>query len=192
MVLALGLIPLPALTVTFQRLFNPRSWSQCILNNLYMIYASKVYINHRHWPSICAWYSGLPTRGFAAWSLISVSCLGLVETIKWLLSFEYVRSEIITFFHPHYSGPPIVEALASGYAEIVLILLGASADPNQYSLHSALHSASEKGDARIVRMLIDAGADVKQEGATALCEAANGGHVQITQMLLDAGAKLDQ
>jgi ankyrin repeat protein len=167
------------------------------LNNLHMIYATRLHINDMH-PSMCRPYSEVPSRGFVAWSLISVSRLGLIETMKWLLSFEYVRSEINTFFHPHHSGPPIVEASASGHAEIVRLLLDASANPNQYRPHdsqSALHLASGNGHAEVVRTLIDAGADVNQRdngNGAPLWEAAYWGHVEAMQMLIDAGAKLDQ
>jgi hypothetical protein len=188
----------PDLLETFQCLLDPRSWSQCLLNNLQMIYAATINLS-KHYPQReCASYSELPTRGFAAWSLISVSRLGLVETMKWLLSFEGVRSEINTSFHMHTSGPPIVEASASGYAEIVLMLLNTSgANPNQCGWYddSALHAATQRGDTRIVRILMDAGADVNQRNKareSVLYKAVARGHVQVVQMLVDAGAKLDQ
>jgi ankyrin repeat protein len=186
----------PDLLETFQRLFDPRSWSQCLLNNLHMIYVASKYFSRRYRLRECASYSKLPTRGFAAWSLISVSRLGLVETMKWLLSFEDVQSEINTSFDVHDGGPPIKEASAIGHTEIVLILLNASANPNQYGVwDSALHVASRNGHAQIVRILIDAGADVDQRDEsdhTALFEAARCEHVQVIQTLVDAGAKLDQ
>jgi ankyrin repeat protein len=184
----------PDLLETFQHLFDPKSWSQSLLNNLHMLYATGMYLDRRDPPSECTVYSEMPVRGFAAWSLISVSRLGLIETTKWLLSFEDVRSEINTFFNAHSGGPPIMAASAFGHAEIVLILLNASANPNLYSMFSALHVASMNGHAQIVRILIDSEADVNQISLwdnTALFLAANNGHIQIIQMLLDAGAKLD-
>jgi ankyrin repeat protein len=185
----------PDLLEMLQCLFDPRSWSQCLLNNLHMIYATKRYLIRWDPPDDCSSYSEFPTRGFAAWSLISVSRLGLVEPMKWLLSFEDIRSEINTFFDRHRCRPPVVEASACGHAEIVQLLLNASANPNQCgSYHdSALDIAAQRGDSRIVRILIDAGADVNrtdEDRASALYKAAIRGHVQVMQMLVDAGAEL--
>jgi ankyrin repeat protein len=183
----------PDLLETFQRLFDPGSWSQCLLNNLHMIYATEMYYMRRDHSSECTSYSELPTRGFASWSLTSVSRLGLVETMKWLLSFEDVRSEINTYFNVHNIGPPIAQASASGHAEIVLTLLNASADPN-FGPCPALHRASMNGHAQIVRVLIDAGAHVDRKDRwdyTALFRAANTGNVEAIQILLEAGADLD-
>jgi ankyrin repeat protein len=185
----------PDLLGSFQQLFDPRSWARlgCLLNNLHMIYATSTDLRYmRH--IMCASYSEFPTRGFAAWSLISATKLGLVETMNWLLSFECVQSEINTSFPPHYSGPPIREASASGHGKSVLILLNASANPNS-GRYPALHIASRNGHAWIVGRLIDAGADVNlrdRSGITALFEATNSGHVQVMQMLVDSGAQLDR
>jgi hypothetical protein len=61
----------------------------------------------------------------------------------------------------------------------------------------ALVDAAEKGDAKIVRELLAAGADVNHtkegdDGMTALFKAALAGQLQAVQALIDAGADVDK
>ena len=54
-----------------------------------------------------------------------------------------------------------------------------------------MRRAAEKGRIDVVRLLLDAGADVDQrEGSdwTALFSAASEGHLEVVELLLDAGA----
>ena len=54
--------------------------------------------------------------------------------------------------------------------------------------------AASLGFPKVVKLLLDAGADVNataHRGGTALVEAINGGHVEVVKMLLDAGSVVD-
>ena len=57
---------------------------------------------------------------------------------------------------------------------------------------SALHLAAQKGHIEIVRVLLDAGADVNPTedmvGTTALMFASQNGHIEVVELLLQAGA----
>ena len=56
---------------------------------------------------------------------------------------------------------------------------------------TALHCATFNGNAEVVKVLLDAGADrssALEEGATALHLATRGGYLEIAHLLIDAGA----
>jgi ankyrin repeat protein len=77
---------------------------------------------------------------------------------------------------------------------MVRLLLRRGADPNVASNEqmTALISASYHGNAPVVKLLIDAGADVNaaeaRYGFTPLAEAARNGNLDVIRLLLDAGA----
>ncbi len=77
-----------------------------------------------------------------------------------------------------------------------LIVLGANVDWQDYEIynHTPLHMAAFYGRVKIVRMLIDAGADVNvqsEDGWTPLHVAAYKEELKIARMLIDAGANKD-
>jgi ankyrin repeat protein len=77
-----------------------------------------------------------------------------------------------------------------------LIVLGANLDwqdEENYNL-TLLHRATFNGHEKIVKMLIDAGADLDiqdNDGRTPLHVAASWGYVEIARMLIGAGANKD-
>jgi len=75
--------------------------------------------------------------------------------------------------------------------DLVEPLLKAGADPNRKSKFIPLRIAAANGMDTVVRLLLDAGADVharSESGWTALVSAAGSGNIDVVQMLLDAGA----
>ncbi|KAN0072724.1 ankyrin repeat domain-containing protein 50-like protein 3 [Elaphomyces granulatus] len=72
--------------------------------------------------------------------------------------------------------------------------VGPNIDAEEVSHGNALQIASRDGDEKIVRILLDRGADVNAQGGhygNALQAASYGGHEKIVQMLLDRGADVD-
>jgi ankyrin repeat protein len=100
----------------------------------------------------------------------------------------------------------LVRAAAAGEVEAVRALLAAGADVDaRWSLKAgvettALHAAAENGHGAVVRILLDAGANVNcptieykrnMEGDTPLLAAARNGHAEIVRLLAEAGADLN-
>ncbi|KAF2149540.1 ankyrin [Myriangium duriaei CBS 260.36] len=84
---------------------------------------------------------------------------------------------------------PLHLAVSHEWEDIVdlLLLHGARIDLTSDGGWTALHNACEKGNARIVRTLLSAGADCNARllnGRTSLHVASNGLHVEVVQMLL--------
>ena len=77
----------------------------------------------------------------------------------------------------------LAECVGSGNAEIVQVLLAASAKPDP----SALSLASWLGRIDFVEILLHAGADPN----AGIVDAARGGHVEILVLLLDKGANVN-
>ncbi|MEJ2111162.1 MAG: ankyrin repeat domain-containing protein [Acidobacteriota bacterium] len=118
---------------------------------------------------------------------------------------------------------PLILASQNGHAEIVRLLLdagaNANANPFKYTPHSdyevsytpadllpvvhqseivyeatALHTASRNGHTEIVKLLLEAGANVDATGnddVTALHAASQNGHAEIVELLLEAGANVN-
>ena len=127
--------------------------------------------------------------------VFEASAMGRDERVRWLVSHD---SSVMNAY-----GVDGFTALGLAAffkrADIVQTLLAAGADASAASrnafrftpLHSALATNAGAVDIRIVRALIDAGADVNArsgQGTTALHTAAYVGHVEAARCLLDQGA----
>jgi ankyrin repeat protein len=89
-------------------------------------------------------------------------------------------------------GQALCEASYRNYEEIVHVLLEASAAVNmKHDVETALGVASRLGDTKIVKLLLDAGADVDAAGGWALCTASGRGHKEVVHYLLEAGAPVN-
>ena len=89
---------------------------------------------------------------------------------------------------------PLSFAASKGSLEIVKLLLQAGANPNQGGLVCPLHRAVVGEYSDVVRMLIEAGADIDYPddfGMTALINAAVIDNLNIAQILVDAGANVN-
>ncbi|KAH7164964.1 ankyrin repeat-containing domain protein [Fusarium sp. MPI-SDFR-AT-0072] len=89
------------------------------------------------------------------------------------------------------------DACAAGYADIVDLLIKASADTNDFGgsgPYTPLIAASESGHARVVQILLGAGADpdISDNCSNALFAASKAGHDDVVLWLLAAGADVDQ
>lgn len=86
-------------------------------------------------------------------------------------------------------------AIGKGYADIVKILLDAGADPNwnnQSPMSCPITTAVWHRNAKIVRMLIDAGASVKfGTGFRLLVDAAEKSTSEIVELLINAGCNVN-
>jgi ankyrin repeat protein len=85
---------------------------------------------------------------------------------------------------------PLELACHLGRQEVVSILLSARVGANSISVSSPLYLAAEKGNSKIVEMLIRHGADVSfihEDGWSALFEAAGNGHLEVTKILVESG-----
>jgi hypothetical protein len=109
-------------------------------------------------------------------SLAAAAALGLSVTVKWLLGFYNVRSQIDMGTPAEMGATPLVWAVVSRQIDIVEVLLEAGADINcicangdgvgrRYGLlknGNALLEAVRTGQKQVVQVLLDAGADVNQ------------------------------
>ncbi|RMZ18031.1 hypothetical protein D0860_00076 [Hortaea werneckii] len=125
--------------------------------------------------------------------LFSASREGLEYAVRAILKDEKV--DINTSWKWH--GSALCEASSMGYGRIVEVLLARGADPNlplpRPLCNHALVEATLCGDKNIVKMLLDAGADVHAQdlGVTALDVAARNGSKEIVELLVakDAGCE---
>jgi ankyrin repeat protein len=95
-----------------------------------------------------------------------------------------------------YFGPALLEAAGHGHDTSVRLLLGYGANVDCLDNKStALHLASRHGNVKVVKTLLDHGADI--EGriiyflTPPLCEAAGAGHDEVVGLLLDRGADIN-
>lgn len=93
-------------------------------------------------------------------------------------------------------GPALNGAIFTRKVDVVkrLIELGANVNEQDKQFgYTPLSTATEVGDAKIAKMLIDAGADLKAQdyiGQTPLCSAAMNGQAAVMKVLLDAGSDI--
>ncbi|XP_062517139.1 ankyrin repeat family A protein 2-like isoform X1 [Corticium candelabrum] len=95
----------------------------------------------------------------------------------------------------HLGLTPIMWAAASGEINAVMFLMQNDASVNETAFsksgETALHFACNNGHYRLVRLLLDLGANVNatdSHGGTPLIYAANCGHSSVVQSLLENGA----
>ncbi|KAI7284250.1 hypothetical protein KC345_g2374 [Hortaea werneckii] len=123
--------------------------------------------------------------------LFSASGEGLEYAVRAILKDEKV--DINTSWKWH--GSALCGASKMGYGRIVEVLLATGADPNVPKIcgNHALEEATLYGDMKIVKMLLDAGADVHAQsvGVTALDVAARNGNKEIVQLLVAKDANCE-
>jgi hemoglobin len=118
-----------------------------------------------------------------------------------LLDYVHGRlSAIPALAREHYSGRTLLhEAAAAGSVSTVELLLRLGADADAGGSHTALYcvgnECSTPGGAAVVRVLVQAGANVdvrsRAKQCTALHMAARRGNVEVAEALLDCGADIE-
>jgi ankyrin repeat protein len=122
-----------------------------------------------------------------------------MKYIKLFENFESYDPYELMIIPPNVKAEMIIEEIKKGEPNLNLvsdlIVLGANLDWQDEGNYgwTALHWATEYCKVEIVKMLIDAGADVNAHkwGWTPLHWAAGRGKVEIVRMLIDAGARKD-
>lgn len=132
------------------------------------------------------------------------SLLAVMITNRHPTLIEYVQQMLMAdpdLVHQCYSlGRTLLhDSAAAGNTAMIRFLLRLGANPNGVTGHPPLYcvgnECSTETGAAVVRLLVDAGADVNaQEGVkqcTALHMAARRGNVQVAEALLDCGANIE-
>jgi ankyrin repeat protein len=177
----------PALTSTFHHLLHPDS-------NYIATRFGSLFFQEKRQP----FYFFMPIiPGNHPLALILAARLGLSGVVAWLLKFDTVQEQIDTFVFEFKCGPPILEAAAKGYTDVIHLLLKNGANINQEGNdgENMLFVASERGQETAVQMLIEAGACVNNGdaimGMTPIEVASQRGHEGIVEMLIKAGADVN-
>jgi hypothetical protein len=139
------------------------------------------------------------SRGFA----VSAGLLGLMLVSGHRSLLEYVREKLISnpaLARERYASRTLLhDASAQAHLSLVELLLRLGADPNTQGGHGPLYclanECSVSGGGRVVRALVQGGANVDaDEGVkrcTALHMAARRGNVEVAAALLDCGADIE-
>ncbi|MFA6315910.1 MAG: ankyrin repeat domain-containing protein [Elusimicrobiota bacterium] len=102
-------------------------------------------------------------------------------------------ANVVDELPPSPKGTAIECALMERRSEIATLLVERGADPNQ-GRYPPLLAAAFQGHVKLVKLMLDKGADVNIRGFqnwTALASAAYGGHVEIVRELMARGADLE-
>ena len=86
---------------------------------------------------------------------------------------------------------PLARAIELGNGQVIEALLELGTNPDLGGMETPLAVAAGGGDEKLVKRLLDAGADVDalcEEDVTPLMYAAHGGHVKVMKLLIDRGA----
>lgn len=125
--------------------------------------------------------------------LIECAKQGSLEILRFLLDAGApmnIPGPHIHFYHNNDEASPIHAAAMRGHLNIIEELLSRGVDLENKPEHkhqTPLEAAISRGQIEATRLLLEAGASIK-DGA-ALAEAVAGGHIEICQLLLKAGAK---
>lgn len=121
---------------------------------------------------------------------------GLLTPFQFILSYR-TRMDIALNERGHRGETPLFKAAKNGHDSIALLLLDlepVEIDAKNNCDQTPLFAASGGGNTRMVRMLIEKGADVNSEdcyGETPLTEAAAYGDAEAVEMLLHNGANVE-
>ena len=136
----------------------------------------------------------LLTHGARA-NVFAAARFGETDRLRRLLE----RDPNLVHAHAYLDETPLMWAVEGGQVEAANVLLDHGANVNamdkQY-LGSALNRAAWEGDCRMVRSLLDHGADTEAGHrtlayGTPLHAAAHEGHADVVRLLLDRGARID-
>jgi len=107
-------------------------------------------------------------------------------------------SPVVSAYAPTVTPLPsddFMNAIYGGRGAVAMSLIPKLGDVNRPSRHGTLplYAAAIQGEEKVVRALLERGADANAESlgeteGTALCAAASAGHIAVVQALLDGGA----
>ena len=130
-------------------------------------------------------------------SMDSFASIGVMEILKYCVIFclsAVVVVKSLNWLKPKPNSIYLVYAAEAGNIEEVKAQIQKGAYINSKDImhdRTALICAAQYGHDDIVKMLIEAGADVNSEGRSALLQAAREGRVDVVKMLIEAGADLN-
>ena len=131
-------------------------------------------------------------KPYAGGSSLLFACMGgCLDVVKMLVQ----AGAELRVTDNHYGRTCLITAAKKGRTETVRYLVGlgqVDVDQADGNHNTALHVAVEKNHADVVRVLIDAGADIEKpyEGGSPLLFACMGGCLDVVKMLVQSGAKL--
>ena len=147
--------------------------------------------------TLFCWWKQIVTTHYQKREILRLARSGHIPRLEELLQ----RDVDVNFLHHKTGMTPLMTAAHAGQAVAVKLLLEHRADSNLRALDnaSALHWACLYGDLHIVRMLIDAGADLNvrrdtvrnDDGPAPIHMALGKTHDDVAIALIDAGASVD-